>query len=118
MKKLTLNLLALLAALASTAALAQVTPLGAIPPRPSPPPALAPGLYVSVTEGLIKVSNQGGATTFAAGQFGYTASPVQPPAPILKNPVPLSLPVAFAPLPGGSGAGSPTKAAAIDCVVR
>jgi len=88
MKKFTSISLALLAALASTAALAQNTPV-----IPSPTGARAPGLYVAVLDGLIKVTNPAGTTNFAAGQFGYTASPMQVPAMVPKNPgLPFTLP--------------------------
>lgn len=119
MKKFTSSCLALLAALVSTGALAQnVIPLGAIP-RSSPSPALAPGLYVHVIEGLVNLSNQGGTTSFAPGQFGYTSSFTTPPAPIPRNPVVLLVPPpAFLPSPGSSGAATGNKAAPIDCVVR
>ena len=119
MKKFTLNLLALLAALASTGALAQVKPLATSTPRAPASPAPLPGLYVAVLDGAINVSNKGGTTTFAAGQFGFTPSFTTPPAPIPRNPVVLSVPpVSFLPLTGSSGAGGVNKAAAIDCVVR
>jgi hypothetical protein len=74
MKKFTSSCLALLAALVSTAALAQVNtpPLtGAAPRAPSAPRCR--GLYVSVTDGAISLTTQGGTSNFTAGQFGYTA---------------------------------------------
>ncbi len=114
MKKFTSSCLALLAALVSTGALAQVTPL----PRASSP-TLAPGLYVHVIDGLVNLSNNGGTTSFAPGQFGFTPTITQPPVLILKNPVVLLVPPpAFLPPTGSSGAGGGNKAAAIDCVVR
>jgi hypothetical protein len=118
MKKFISSCLALLAALVSTAALAQGTPLGAIP-RPSGSPTLAPGLYVSVIDGAITLANKGGATTFAAGQFGFTPSFTTPPAPLPRAPVLLFVPpVAFLPSTASNGAATGTKPAAIDCVVR
>ena len=117
MKKF-ISSLALLAALVSTAALAQPTPLGAIP-RSSPSPALAPGLYVHVIDGLVNLSNQGGTTSFAPGQFGFTPTITQPPALLPRTPpLMLPLPVAFMGPSASNGATGGNKAAAIDCVVR
>lgn len=47
---------------------------------------LAPGLYVHVIDGLIQLSNRGGVQSFAAGQFGFTASVTQPPVVVPRNP--------------------------------
>ena len=117
MKTFSASCLALLAALVSTAALAQPAPLGI--PRSSPSPALAPGLYVHVIDGLVNLSNQGGTTSFAPGQFGFTPSFTTPPAPLPRAPVVLLVPPpAFLPSPGSSGAATGNKAAPIDCVVR
>ena len=117
MKKFISSCLALLAALVSTAGLAQPAPLGL--PRSSPSPALAPGLYVHVIDGLVNLSNQGGTTSFAPGQFGFTPTFTTPPAPLPRAPVVLlALPPTFLPSTGSSGAGGGNKAAAIDCVVR
>jgi hypothetical protein len=117
MKTFTLNSLALLAALASTGALAQgVLPQSALP-RPPVAPTLPPGLYVSVLDGQIVMNNKGGATNFTAGQFGYTASPTQPPVLVPANPA-----IKFTPPPtfssSASNGASGSKPAAIDCVVR
>ena len=118
MKKLTLNSLALLAALASTGALAQVVIPPSALPRPPVAPTLPPGLYVSVTDGQIVMANKGGTTNFTAGQFGYTASPMQPPSPLPKNPaIQFTPPPSFASMsPNASTSGN--KPAAVDCVVR
>ena len=106
----------LLLALAGAPALAQVQLPGG---GPSKPPTLSPGLYVQVLEGLITVSNKGGAQNFAAGQFGYTATPVQAPVIVPKNPgLQFALPVAFnASLPT-TGSTVPPKSNAVDCEVR
>ena len=119
MKTFTLNSLALLAALASTGALAQgVLPQSALP-RPPVAPTLPPGLHVSVTDGQIVLANKGGATNFTAGQFGYTASPTQPPVLVPANPgIKFTPPPTFSSPSSGNGAASGTKPAAVDCVVR
>ena len=117
MKKFISSCLALLAALVSTAALAQPAPLGI--PRSSPSPALAPGLYVHVIEGLVNLSNQGGTTSFAPGQFGFTPTIMQPPALLPRTPpLMLPLPVSFMGPSASNGATGGNKAGAIDCVVR
>ena len=47
---------------------------------------MAPGLYVSVVDGVIQLGNKGGTTNFAAGQFGYTGQITTPPVVIPQNP--------------------------------
>src|SRR5262245_19722919 len=47
---------------------------------------LAPGLHVSVTDGVINLTNNGGTQNFAAGQFGYVPSVNQPPVIVPANP--------------------------------
>ena len=114
MKKFTSISLALLAALASTAALAQSTLV-----LPSPIGARAPGLYVSVLDGMIKVTNPSGTSNFAAGQFGYTASLSTPPVVIPANPaLKFTPPPTFVSQNSSTGATTSSKAAAVDCVVR
>jgi hypothetical protein len=109
-------LIVLLLGLAGAPALAQVQPLGSSPPKP---PALAPGLYVHVIDGLINISNKGGTQTFAAGQFGFTPTPVQPPMVVPKNPgLQFTLPQAFNPPPPQTGSTTPSKSNAVDCEVR
>jgi hypothetical protein len=80
--------------------------------------ALAPGLYVHVIDGIINLSNKGGSQSFAAGQFGYTASLIQPPVIVPANPgLKFTPPPAFSAPPSG-GNGSANKAGTVDCVVR
>jgi len=88
----------------------------------TPPPAggLAPGLYVHVIDGIINLSNKGGSQSFSAGQFGYTASLVQPPVVVPANPG-----IQFTPPPAFSsssapktGSGSGNKSGTVDCEVR
>jgi hypothetical protein len=113
MKKAIFCALALFAALSSTKTMAQPAP------RPPVAPTLPPGLYVSVVDGQINVSNKGGTTNFAAGQFGYTASPTQPPVIVPKNPaIQFTPPPAFSSSTGPSGSTSSSKSKAVDCEVR
>ena len=84
--------------------------------------ALAPGLHVSVSDGAIVVTNNGGSLGFSAGQFGYVPSVNQPPVIVPSNPG-----LQFVPPPsfdngpagpdGGAG-GPPAPSGAVDCVVR
>ena len=78
---------------------------------------LAPGLYVHVIDGLIRVTNPSGTTNFSAGQFGYTASITQPPVIVPKNPgIQFSPPPAF-----NSSRPTPTTTArtsTVSCTVR
>ncbi len=79
---------------------------------------LAPGLYVHVIDGLIQLSNRGGVQQFAAGQFGFTGSVVQPPVIVPNNPgIQFNPPPAFSSsTAGNSNSGSKPKA--VDCEVR
>ncbi|TFW18095.1 iron dicitrate transport regulator FecR [Massilia arenosa] len=111
-----------------------VTPgMGALPPEigavnpappggtaPTAPPPLAPGLHLSVTDGAIVVTNNGGSLGFQAGQFGYVPSVSQPPIIVPSNPN-----IQFVPPPSfNSGSGGPTasngpgQGQAVDCIVR
>ena len=90
----------------------------------APAPALAPGLHVQVTDGVIVVGNNGGSQGFQAGQFGYVPSVNQPPIIVPPNPG-----THFAPPPsfGSNGApeagplarsGSGQEPSVVDCIVR
>jgi hypothetical protein len=111
--------------MASTASLGDTYPLQplmlaqAAIPAPNTP-ALPPGLYVQVIDGMINLTNKGGAQNFAAGQFGYTASPTQPPVIVPKNPgIQFTLPPAFTqPSAPAGGAATPPKSNTVDCEVR
>jgi hypothetical protein len=85
---------------------------------PSPTAGRAPGLYVQVLDGQIKLSNPAGTTSFSAGQFGYTPSAQNPPVVLPKNPgIAFTPPAAFnAPPTMSSSAQSKTNT--VDCVVR
>ncbi|CAN7665423.1 FecR family protein [Duganella sp. LjRoot269] len=86
---------------------------------PTAGPVLPPGLYVQVIDGLINVSNRGGTQNFAAGQFGFTPNPIQPPVIVPKNPGLLfTPPQAFSAPPPTSGTSTPPKSNAVDCEVR
>ncbi len=88
---------------------------------PAPPTSggLAPGLYVQVIDGAISLSNKGGSTNFAAGQFGYTASIQQPPVVVPKNPgIQFTPPPVFNQSTGPSASQSPSKSNVVDCEVR
>jgi FecR protein len=79
---------------------------------------LNPGLYVQVLDGMINVSNGGGAQNFTAGQFGFTPSFQQPPVILPANPG-----MQFTPPPSfssntGSQSASGSKPGDVDCQVR
>ena len=81
--------------------------------------ARAPGLYVQVIDGLIHVSNPTGGQSFAAGQFGYTASFTQPPVVLPKNPgLQFTPPPAFSAPSSSPGTSGAPKSNNVDCVVR
>jgi hypothetical protein len=101
-------------------AVALPLPPGPVPGAPTPTPSLPPGLYVQVLDGLINVSNRGGTASFAAGQFGYTANPGQPPVVVPKNPG-----IQFTPPPifnssssTNTTSSSSGKSNTVDCEVR
>jgi hypothetical protein len=85
-------------------------------------PALAPGLHLQVTDGMIVVTNNGGAQNFAAGQFGFVPNLNQ--APVI---VPPNTGLQFLPPPSFSGnvtgpqaqvGGSTPDKQGVDCIVR
>ena len=87
--------------------------------RPPAAPGLPAGLYVSVIDGAINLSNKGGSQSFTAGQFGYTANITRPPVVVPANPgIKFTPPPTFTSSSGPGGPGGGSKAAAIDCVVR
>ncbi|MES2952347.1 MAG: FecR domain-containing protein [Pseudomonadota bacterium] len=99
--------------------LAQNTPRPPGMPAPAKAPGLPAGLYVSVIDGAINLSNKGGSQSFTAGQFGYTASITRPPVVVPANPgLKFTPPPTFSSNSGSSGAAGGNKAAAVDCVVR
>lgn len=80
---------------------------------------LAPGLYVHVIDGLIQLSNRGGVQQFAAGQFGFTGSVVQPPVIVPQNPgIQFNPPPAFQSSTGPQSSSSSSKPKTVDCEVR
>ncbi|MGZ3183841.1 MAG: FecR family protein [Telluria sp.] len=88
----------------------------------TPTPLRAPGLYVTVTDGMIHLSNAGGSQNFAAGQFGYVPSVNQPPVILPANPgIQFTPPPAFnmgSSGPSAQNGAAPGKAKSVDCEVR
>jgi hypothetical protein len=89
------------------------------PPGPVGPPVLAPGLHLTVTDGAIIVTNNGGSLGFQAGQFGYVPNVNQAPVIVPPNPglhfVP---PPSFNISTGPTASTNPSAAKQIDCIVR
>lgn len=85
-----------------------------------PPSTMAPGLYVQVLDGMINLSNKGGAQNFSAGQFGFTPSFQSPPVVLPQNPgLKFTPPPAFnSSVPNSGGNSAPPKSNAVDCEVR
>ena len=87
---------------------------------PALPTTTTPGLYVQVLDGLIHVSNSGGAQQFSAGQFGFTPDFKVPPIILPQNPgLKFQPPPIFSPSSApGVTPGSSEKSNAVDCEVR
>lgn len=117
MKK-SLFLLTLLSAFGAPAMATVAIPSSSVSPPPSVP-SLPPGLYVQVIDGLISVTNKGGSTNLAAGQFGFIPNAVQPPVLVPKNPgLAFSPPISFkAPVPATTSS-SASQNTSVDCEVR
>ncbi len=82
-----------------------------------PSNGLTPGLYVQVLDGMIHLTNSGGAQNFAAGQFGYVATMSQPPVILPANPgIQFSPPPSFSSSTATSGIAS--KSSSVNCEVR
>jgi hypothetical protein len=110
-------------AMVGNAGLADVKPLQLAQnvPAVKPPsaPGLAPGLYVSVIDGAINLSNKGGSQNFSAGQFGYTANVNKPPVVVPANPgLKFTPPPTFSTNTGSNSSSSASKSNAVDCEVR
>ena len=89
----------------------------AMPAMPTGP-SLAPGLYIHVIDGMIQLSNSGGAVNFTAGQFGYVANVQKAPVVVPANPgLKFTPPPAFNTSTPSSQTG-PGASKAVDCVVR
>ena len=85
----------------------------------APGSGLAPGLYVSVIDGAINLSNKGGSTNFQAGQFGYTANINKAPVIVPANPgLQFTPPPSFSSTSGTQGNTGSGKSNAVDCEVR
>jgi hypothetical protein len=111
--------------LASTAALdplaAPVQPLMlAQAPLTPTPNTMLPGLYLQVLDGLVVLSNKGGALQFSPGQFGFTPSFTVPPVILPQNPgLQFTPPPVFSSSTGPQGtSGATAKSNEVDCVVR
>lgn len=88
-----------------------------------PPPSgsgLAAGLYVSVIDGAINLTNKGGSTNFSAGQFGYTSNLNKAPVVVPTNPgIKFTPPAAFSSSTAPSSSNSSgSKPKTVDCEVR
>ena len=84
-----------------------------------PANALPPGLYVQVIDGLIHVTNPGGSSSFAAGQFGFTPSFKQPPVVLPANPgLQFTPPPSFQSNNASGATPAPSKSNTVDCEVR
>jgi hypothetical protein len=98
--------------------LAQARPMPPSIPSASPR-GLSPGLYVHVIDGLINLTNKGGAQSFSAGQFGFTPSTVRPPVIVPNNPgLQFTPPPAFNLSSGTTPSSGPVKPNTVDCEVR
>jgi hypothetical protein len=83
-------------------------------------PQLPPGLHLSVSDGAIIVTNNGGSLGFQAGQFGYVPNVNQPPVIVPSNPnIQFVPPPSFDAGTGGPVASNgPGQGQATDCIVR
>jgi hypothetical protein len=93
------------------------------PSAPTAPsgPGMPPGLYVHVLDGAIQVSNPGGTSGLAAGQFGFVPNSTVPPVIVPQNPgLSFSPPPSFNAAGGapGTSSGALPNSNAADCVVR
>jgi hypothetical protein len=91
------------------------------PSSAAPVPPLAPGLHVAVQEGMIVVTNAGGAQNFPAGQFGFVPSMHQPAIVVPQNPgLKFAPPPSFAAGTAGPVAsqGAAAQQGGVDCIVR
>lgn len=96
-----------------------VRPPGSGGPTPPGTSSLPPGLYLTVIDGLINVTNQGGTTGFSAGQFGFVRTNITPPIFVPINPgLMFTPPPSFSSPTQSAATNNPPKAQAIDCEVR
>jgi len=95
-----------------------VIDIPAPPPGPKPPAgSLAPGVYLSVTDGIVVMISGGTEQNFTAGQFGFSGNINQPPVLI---PPPPNLPTVTPP-PGFGQGQKPTSVNAgqdMECIVQ
>jgi len=96
-----------------------VQPLLLAQTAPPKGPSLAPGLYVQVIDGLINLTNKGGAQLFSAGQFGFTPNVNVPPIVVPKNPgIQFTPPPVFNNASSGPTRTTSAKSNTVDCEVR
>jgi hypothetical protein len=91
------------------------------PVTPGLVPDLAPGLHVAVLDGMIVVTNPGGAQHFQAGQFGFVPNMSAPPIVLPQNPgLKFSPPPTFNIGTGGplASQGPAAQQNTVDCIVR
>ncbi|MBV8633998.1 MAG: FecR domain-containing protein [Burkholderiaceae bacterium] len=94
-------------------------PLQLAQAMPLPGSDRAPGLYVQVLDGMINVSNGGGAQNFTAGQFGFTPGFKQPPVILPNNPgMQFTPPPSFSNTTTNTSGSQNNKAGSVDCQVR
>lgn len=76
-----------------------------------------PGLYVSVQDGAIVLTNSAGVQNLTAGQFGFTPSSVRAPVMLPADP---GLKFTLPPTLGSPSAGiAPSSGSSgVDCIVR
>lgn len=92
---------------------------GKIPVAGAPTGERPPGLYVQVLDGMIQLTNKGGAQTFNADQFGFVPNFNLPPIVVPQNPgLKFTPPPIFNSSAGGQPGSRPDSAASVDCVVR
>ncbi|MFC7514882.1 FecR domain-containing protein [Herbaspirillum sp. GCM10030257] len=94
---------------------------GSILVAQAPPGGRPPGLYVQVLDGMINLTNRGGAMNFSSGQFGFSGSHTLPPIIVPSNPgIQFSPPPVFSlstgPQPGRGN--TPLGSNDVDCEVR
>ena len=89
-----------------------------LPPRPGTGTGQPPGLYVSVLDGLIQLSNSGGAQNLSSGQFGFVRNNITPPIIVPNNPGLKFTPPPTFTIANRNNSNNPNKSVTVDCEVR